>query len=67
MGKDGTVQEWALEGLSPNVLRRMGWQRNTVMPGDVVTVYANPMRDGSHGGNMIKIVRPDGTLVGAAK
>jgi Family of unknown function (DUF6152) len=67
VGKGGSVEEWALEGLSPNVLRRMGWARSSVAPGDVVTVYYNPVRDGSHGGNMIKVLCPDGTVVGSTR
>jgi hypothetical protein len=63
---DGTVQEWDLEGLSPNVLSRMGWKRNSITHGEVVTVYANPLRSGAYGGNMVKIHRADGTLVGSA-
>jgi len=67
MGEDGTPQEWSLEGLSPNVLGRMGWKRNSVVPGDVVTVYSNPLRSGGRGGNMVKVVRSDGTVIGAAQ
>lgn len=66
VGPDGKVQEWALEGLSPNVLSRMGWKRNSVGHGDVVTVYINPLKDGGHGGNMVKILRSDGSQVGSA-
>jgi hypothetical protein len=60
----GVQEEWSLEGLSPNVLGRMGWARNSVVPGDVVTVFINPTRDGTHGGNMVKVVRADGTVLG---
>ena len=63
----GVAEEWSLEGLSPNVLGRMGWKRNSMAPGDVVTVYFNPTRDGSHGGNMVKVLRPDGTLIGGTQ
>jgi hypothetical protein len=45
-------------------LGRMGWKRNSLVVGEVVTVYMNPTRDGTHGGNMIKVVRPDGTVMG---
>jgi Family of unknown function (DUF6152) len=67
VGKDGAAHEWALEGLSPNVLGRMGWKRNSIAHGEVVTVYLNPLRDGGHGGNMIKVVRADGSTVGSAR
>jgi hypothetical protein len=67
MNDNGVAEEWSLEGLSPNVLGRMGWKRNSIATGDVVTVYFNPTRDGSHGGNMVKVVRPDGTVVGSSQ
>lgn len=60
----GVPEEWSLEGLSPNVLGRMGWKRDSLKPGDTVTAYFNPTRDGSHGGNLVKIMRPDGTVIG---
>jgi hypothetical protein len=65
MNDKNVAEEWSLEGLSPNVLGRMGWTRKSMLPGDVVTVYFNPTRDGSRGGNMIKVVRPDGTVIAA--
>jgi hypothetical protein len=65
LNEKGVAEEWSLEGLSPNVLGRMGWTRKSMLPGDVVTVYFNPTRDGSRGGNMIKVVRPDGTVIAA--
>jgi hypothetical protein len=62
---DGVTEEWSLEALSPNVLSRMGWKRNSIKPGDKITAYFNPIRDGSHGGNLIKVELADGTVVGA--
>ena len=64
VNEKGVAEEWALEGLSPNVLGRMGWKRDSMVRGDVVTVYFNPTRDGTRGGNMIKVVRPNGTVIG---
>jgi hypothetical protein len=66
VNEGGVAEEWALEGLSPNVLGRMGWKRNSVAAGDVITVYFNPTRNGSHGGNLVKIVRADGSQVPVA-
>lgn len=44
-GADGTAEEWAVElGSIPN-LRQMGLERDSIAPGDVVTVVANPDRD----------------------
>jgi len=60
----GEVQEWSLEALSPNVLGRMGWKRNSLKPGDEITAYFNPTRDGTHGGNLVKVMLSDGTVIG---
>jgi hypothetical protein len=63
----GVTEEWSLEMLSPNVLRRFGWKHDSIMPGDVVTAYFNPTRNSTHGGNLVKIARPDGTTIGASR
>ena len=57
-------QVWSIEMLSPSVLSRMGWKKNTLKPGDKVKATINPVRDGSPGGNMVTIVRADGTKIG---
>jgi hypothetical protein len=60
----GGSQVWSIEMLSPSVLSRMGWKKNTLKPGDKVKATINPVRDGSPGGNMVTIVRADGTKIG---
>ena len=47
----GKVTNWAMEMGSPNGLMRAGWTRNTMKPGDVVTVEGSLAKDGSHTGN----------------
>src|SRR5262245_1041702 len=37
-GSDGKVVNWMVEGGAPNALLRRGWNRNSVVPGTVVTV-----------------------------
>ncbi len=56
----GNVVNWNLELASPNVLIRNGWKRNSVKPGDVVTVTGSPAKDNSHLGIAQTIVFPDG-------
>lgn len=58
------ADEWAIELLSPNILARQGWKKNTIKPGDKVSVLINPMRDGSKGGNLITVTLPDGVTLG---
>jgi Family of unknown function (DUF6152) len=60
----GDAEEWSLEMLSPSVLGRMGWKRNSLKAGDKVSVLFNPMRDGSRGGNLINVILPDGKTIG---
>jgi hypothetical protein len=55
-GDDGTVTNWGFEMNSPNMLLRNGWTRNSLKPGDVITVEAFGARDGSHIGNAKSII-----------
>jgi thiamine monophosphate kinase len=61
---DGVVEEWSIEMISPSVLGRMGWKRNSIKAGDEVVVVINPVRDGAHGGNMISVTGTDGRRIG---
>lgn len=61
--KDGSQEEWQLEMASPNMLKRRGWNRTIVKPGDVVTVVFHPLRDGSRGGSFVYLTLEDGTLL----
>ena len=45
----GRQQMWALEGGSVTALMRGGWQRDSMKPGDKVSVRCHSLRDGSEG------------------
>jgi hypothetical protein len=45
----GRPHMWALEGGSVTALMRGGWQRNSMKPGDKVSVRCHRLRDGSEG------------------
>jgi hypothetical protein len=47
--------EWSLEGASPNGLKAGGWTRNSLKPGEVVTITVNPLKDGSPGGAIVEV------------
>ena len=47
----GTVANWAMEMGGPNGLLRTGWTRNSMKPGDVVTVEGFQARSGKSIGN----------------
>src|ERR1700679_4243794 len=48
---DGTVENWAIEAGSPNVLLRRGITRNTLKAGDKIVVDGYQSKDGSHRAN----------------
>ena len=51
----GKVTNWGFEMGSPNGLLRAGWTRNSMKPGDVVTVEGSRAKDGSNNAN-VKVV-----------
>ena len=59
----GTVANWDLELGPPNVLMRLGWTRNSLKPGDVVTVEGSLAKDGSKFANARKVTLADGRKV----
>ena len=59
----GKVTNWEFELGSPNSLMRKGWTRNSLKPGDVVTVDGYRAKDGSNLGNARTINLADGRKV----
>jgi hypothetical protein len=62
---NGKVVNWALEGGPPNVLYRQGWRKDTVKPGDQVTVKGFRARDGSNLASCSSIKFQDGHEISA--
>ncbi len=58
---DGEVQQWFAEGNASAILRRRGWDVDTLQPGDLIKVTGNPARDGGHKMDWKLIVTQDGT------
>lgn len=56
----GNVVNWNLELASPNVLIRNGWRRNSIKPGDTVSVTGIRAKDSPTYGNASVITFPDG-------
>ena len=52
----GETANWALEMGGPNALLRLGWKRDSLQPGDVITVEGSLARDGSNLANATSIV-----------
>lgn len=52
----GEAVNWALEMGGPNALLRLGWKRDSLKPGDLITVEGSLARDGSNLANATSIV-----------
>jgi hypothetical protein len=59
----GTVTHWAVETGNPSAVALLGWNRNSLQPGDVITVYLYPAKSGSPLGRLNKIVLADGKIL----
>ena len=59
----GTVVNWALEGGPPNTLYRQGWRKDSLKPGDAISVYAYRAKDGSATASLRTVTTPDGRKV----
>ena len=56
----GNVVAWAAETHPPAMLKMGGWTKNTLKPGDEVTLTLNPSKAGTPVGVASSIVLPDG-------
>src|ERR1700681_165985 len=43
----GNIETWVAEGPGPNRLANHGWTKDTLKPGDQVTIVGNRKKDGS--------------------
>jgi hypothetical protein len=50
-GADGTVENWAIEAGSPNILLRRGITKDTLKVGQKIVVDGYQSKDGSHRAN----------------
>jgi hypothetical protein len=64
----GKVTSWEMEAGNPTQLQRMGWRRDVLKPGDVITVSGYRAKDGSNVGAASKITTAEGRelLAGSA-
>jgi hypothetical protein len=56
---EGNVQSWAIELLGINALMRRGVTRDSIKPGDVITVEGFGARDGTNTGNASAVTMTD--------
>jgi hypothetical protein len=57
---DGTVENWAIEAGTPNVLFRRGFTKESLLPGTEIVIEGYQAKDGSHRCNGRDLTLPDG-------
>jgi hypothetical protein len=60
----GSPREWGFEMQSIAQDSRAGWRKDSVKPGDKVTIEYHPLKDGTRGGQLTAGILPDGTRLG---
>ena len=60
---DGSTREWELQMPSTVTMTRMGWSRDSLVPGDRVTVFTHVARDGRPYGILEYATKADGTVL----
>ena len=60
MDKGGQLAHWTGETSNPADLVNSGWSKQTLKPGDPVTVTLNPVKNGQTIGRILDVVIPGG-------
>ena len=63
---DGTVENWMVEGGTPNTLVRRGLRKTDVQAGTEIQVDGYRAKDGSHLMDARRVTLPDGRIVSSA-
>jgi hypothetical protein len=63
----GNVEHWVAETTNPAMLNRVGWSRDTLKPGDQVTLWVNPNKVGAKITFLQKVTLADGKELSTAK
>ena len=63
----GEVEHWVAETTNPAMLNRVGWSKESLKPGDQVTLFVNPNRVGAKVTFLQKVVFTDGKELSTAK
>jgi hypothetical protein len=61
--ENGNQQHWIAETGHLRSMKASGWQKTSLKPGDVVEFHFHPAKNGSHVGDPVKVVFPDGSVL----
>ena len=62
--QNGGTESWSAETNSPSILTRRGWTKESIKPGEKVTLEGWPARNGSRYLRLQKATRANGELIG---
>jgi hypothetical protein len=63
----GEVEHWVAETTNTAMLNRVGWSKESLKPGDQVTLFVNPNKVGAKVTFLQKVVLSDGKELSTAK
>ena len=63
-GSKEAPKRWDIETVGTGNLTRIGITKDTLKPGDKITVKVNPLRDGRPGGSLMSVTLADGVVRG---
>ena len=63
VGEDGELQHWQGEMTAPNKMARGGWTKQTLQPGDEITITGRQARNGGHSVVINEIIMPNGESI----
>jgi hypothetical protein len=64
INQQGMPVDYVLEMASTGQQARIGWTKDSLKPGDKVSIEYNPLKDGSRGGLLTEITLPSGQHLG---
>ena len=56
----GAIEKWSAGGPSPSRMANTGWDKDTLKPGDQITVVGHRINDGTNYLRLVKVVLSDG-------
>jgi len=56
----GKVTRWSCESVQPALLHRHGWTKDSLKPGDQVTIVLHPTKNGNPVGYLQKVILANG-------
>jgi hypothetical protein len=57
---NGQIEHWVVETENPSSMVNVGWTKQSIKPGDQISVTALPVKNGRSVGRIIEVVLPNG-------